>query len=116
MVRVSGQLEFSPPVTLPGSAKAWVRLLDVSQADAPSVAVAEQELSGLSEAVNTGGAATFLLEAAELEPRGSYIVSVHVSMEGSRTVRAGDYLTVQAYPVEVQGPSQALTVQVKPVS
>jgi uncharacterized lipoprotein YbaY len=96
---------------LPASAKAYVRLLNTSLADAASAAVAEQVIDHIS----TGEKAAFILEPNSIDERDSYTVSVLVDLDGDGKVSKGDYISMQSYPVLTYGYPNELTVEVKKV-
>jgi uncharacterized lipoprotein YbaY len=108
---VKGQIKFAGSPDLPASAKAYVRLLNTSLADAASAAVAEQVIDHIS----TGEKAAFILEPNSIDERDSYTVSVLVDLDGDGKVSKGDYISMQSYPVLTYGYPNELTVEVKKV-
>lgn len=90
-MRLHGTLRLPRDHALTGRQVARVRLLDVSRADAPAVAVAETsvELDGSS------GDVDFDLEVPDLDARSTYSLSAHVDVDGSGDVTEGDLLTTQ---------------------
>ena len=82
----------------------YVRLEDVSLADAVAKVVAQQVM----RAVNIGGPSgrlTFEIPAAPRRPDAEYGVRVHVDVDGDGQVSVGDYTSTQSY--RVKGDSDA---------
>jgi uncharacterized lipoprotein YbaY len=79
------------------NATVYVRLEDVSRADAPSRIVAEQVLSGVSFAEGT----PLRFELRGVLPGGSLScrLRVHVDVDGDGQVSLGDYVSTESYPV-----------------
>ena len=92
-MRLHGTLRLPLDSALTGSEVAWVRLLDVSRADASAVPVASTSVP------LTGGAETvevdFDFEATALDPRSTYTIAAHVDMSGSGDITPGDLLTTR---------------------
>ncbi len=111
---VKGVIEF-PEVLQPlVGATLWVRLQDVSRADADGQTVAEQVLRGKS--VSTpGDQLAFALEAPVLDPRGTYTIEAHLDIRGSGDVEVGDYRTMEHFGVDPRASEQTLTVRVHPI-
>jgi uncharacterized lipoprotein YbaY len=112
---VRGEIRFAELPDLPTSARAYVRLLDTSLADAASRVVAEKVLDDIADAVNSGKTIEFELNAQNLEERNSYTVNVLVDVDGDGKISRGDYLSMQSYPVLTHGYPHELSVQVKRV-
>ena len=76
----------------------YVRLEDVSRADAAAVLVAEQVMR---DAKISGDARPLLFEipAAQRRPNREYGVRVHVDVDGDGQVSVGDYTSTQSYRV-----------------
>ena len=113
---VSGEIQFYQPPRLPSDAKAYVQLLDVSAADAPSRIIAEQVLTGISQKASSGQSIPFDLYGTIPDERGSYIISAHVDVDGDGKISSGDFITMQSYPVLTFGYPNRVSVRVKKVA
>jgi uncharacterized lipoprotein YbaY len=113
---VSGEIQFDQPPHLPSGVKAYVRLLDVSMADAPSRLIAEQVLTDISQKANSGQSIPFVLYGTLPDERGSYTISVLVDLDGDGKISRGDFITMQSYPVLTFGYPSHVSVQVKKVT
>jgi len=113
---VAGTIVFGADLEPFVGATVYVRIEDVSLADAPARAVAESVLLK----VEAGGQATnrleFTIEAPSSEPRRRYVVRVHVDVDGDGQVGVGDYVSTASHPVSVGGSRTKLSIPVKRVS
>ena len=85
-------------------------LEDVTVADAPAPVLAthRQEAVTLPE---RGEFLPFELQMpADLDPRRTYNVRVHIDVSGTGTVTQGDYVTTRAYPVDPASGSVSVEV------
>jgi uncharacterized lipoprotein YbaY len=110
---VSGEITFAERPDLPSGAKAYVRLLDTSEADALSSKVAEQVLTDIASRANRGEALPFALDGKIRNERASYTVSVLIDLDGDGEISAGDYINMQSYPVLTYGFPDHVSVEVK---
>ena len=113
---VSGEIHFAQKPQLPSDAKAHVRLLDTSMADAPSRLVAETVLKDISQQANLGNPIPFVLNGDPPHERGSYTISVLVDLDGDGKASPGDFINTQSYPVLTFGYPNNVSVQVKQIS
>jgi uncharacterized lipoprotein YbaY len=81
----------------------YVKVLDVTLADAASRAAGTQVLEGFDDAANNGQPVSFRVSANVDDERNRYIVSIHVDADGDGKVSSGDFLTTQSYPVLTLG-------------
>ncbi len=109
-VKVEGEIRFAPGEARPAAATVWVRLLDVSYADAPSLTVAEERipLTGVCPL-------RFVFAVAKVDPGVQYAVSAHVDLAGDGRIRPGDWVTAQRYAVLTFGHGTSLEIEVQPV-
>jgi hypothetical protein len=96
-------------------ASARVTLEDVSRVDAASSTIAEQVIAGVSFDPTVGGAIPFALSAEIPDEGGSYVVRVHVDVDGDGQVSPGDYLSMESFPVLTHGKPDRITVPVREV-
>lgn len=113
---IIGELVFAERPTLPATAVAVVKLLDVSLADAPATVVAEHLLRNIAADANAGRPLPFVLSAAAPDPQASYIVSAHVDCANDGRVSPGDYLTMESYPVLTYGHPTRVIITVRRVT
>ncbi len=98
------------------SATLYVRVQDVSRADAGSTVVAETALRGISLQAGSDQKVPFQLEVPALSPRGQYIVTAHLDLDNSGTVTPGDYLTMESIPIRESSPRGRLSIPARRVS
>ena len=110
---VTGEIVFAKGAKPFSGAVVTVRLTDVSMADAPAGPIAEQVIRDVSFDEKTR--IPFRLQGSANSDRGRYTVSAHVSLNGSRDIQQGDYITMQSYPVLTFGAPDRVTVEVRPV-
>jgi uncharacterized lipoprotein YbaY len=91
-------------------ARVYVRLEDMSRADASSRIVAEQILSGADFA--QGAPLQFELRGALPDGSGQCNLRVHVDVDGDGQVSPGDYVSTESYPVTPSTAPQDLQVRV----
>ena len=98
-----------------GTAEVTIQVEDVSRADAPSIVIGEQRMSGV--AVGAGGVLPFTIEipAGLVDGRRNYSVRAHISRSGSNEVSVGDLVSTQSYPVLTRGFGDRVRIVVKPV-
>jgi hypothetical protein len=98
MIRVEGELKLVPGARIPINARAYVRILDVTNLDVRSRVVGEVTLTGADIKSARGGDLQFVVSATA--NRGAdLVVSGFVDMDGNGVVSKGDYVSVVAYPV-----------------
>ena len=114
-MNVSGDIFFRQPPQDLSRAVIRVRLLDTTMADAPSVPISEVTLRGRDlggpEALASG--IRYELSTPKLESTNRYEIAVHVDVEDTGEISAGDYLTTAAHPVPTGRDSAEVDVQVR---
>lgn len=113
---VSGEIHFAQKPQLPSDAKAYVRLLETSMADAPSRLVAEVVLQDISQEANLGNPIPFALNGDLQDERGSYTISVLVDLDDDGRASPGDFINMQSYPVLTFGYPSEVSVQVRQIT
>ncbi len=111
---VEGEIKFeeAPPFS---GATMYVRLEDVSVADAPARVVAEDTRRGVSFDPRAGESLKFAIEGAEPDPKASYSVRAHIDIDGDGQVSRGDFISMQSYPVLTFGYPRQVSVLVRRV-
>ena len=92
-----------------------VTLADVTRADAPSRAVAEETIRNVSHGGGSGGVVPFRLRLESPDARTRYAVRAHVDMDGDGRVSRGDYISMESYPVLTFDSPSRVTIRVRPV-
>lgn len=110
---VQGDISFEETARSFSGATVYVRLEDVSRADAPARIVAEQMIQDFSHAAGTVSPLPFALQGFAPDERSRYSVRVHVDVDGDGQVSRGDFLSMENYPVLTFGYPNHVTVQVK---
>lgn len=113
---VSGEVVFGESSEAFSGATAYVRLEDVSRADAPSHVVAEQVIRQVDYQPGQTVRLAFELHGPIPHEQFRYIVSVHVDVDGDGQLSRGDYITMESYPVLTQGYPRRVSVRLKKVS
>ena len=92
-----------------------VFLEDVSRADADALPMAKLSIPNVAHEGNTELRLPFKLCGEMSDRRASYCIRVHVDLHGDGQVHRGDYITMQSYPVFVQGNQDRKSVIVRRV-
>jgi putative lipoprotein len=101
MSTVRGVAIAPPDAPVAVAASAVFEIRDVTRADAPSTVVGVHRQRDVP--VAPGARLPFAIEVDEVDPRAAYTVRVHVDLDGSGGVSAGDLLTTRAYPALTRG-------------
>jgi len=113
MLVIRGELLFEGmPVDLAGAA-VYVRLMDVSYADAPARMVSEYHISSLPAGTSTAHKIPFEFEADIVDTKGHYSLAAHIDLDKDGKVSIGDYITMESFPVSVGSPSTFHVVRVR---
>lgn len=112
---VSGSISFDDDASAFAGATVYVRVEDVSYADASSKVLAEQVMRDVSRLGESEEDLEFRIYGRITDERASYSVSVHVDVDGDGEVSLHDYITMQSYPILTQGHPRKLSVRVREV-
>ena len=112
---LKGEITFAKTGTSFSGATAYIRLEDVSQADAASKIIAEQIVENISHQQGGDEKVQVSLQSQTLDERASYIVSVHIDVDGDRQVSTGDYINMESYPILTVEHSSQISVCVQQV-
>jgi putative lipoprotein len=88
-----------------------VEVRDVSQADAPSVVVAQHQMTDVP--LEPNGRVSFQFDVPDVLPERALSLRSHLSLDGSERVKPGDLLTTASHPIRTSGPQEPLIVPVK---
>jgi uncharacterized lipoprotein YbaY len=111
-VLIEGDIEFDALASQVVGATTYVRVEDVSRADAPSNFLAEQVIQDVTLRGPGRPTVPFSLQTSINDPNGQYVISVHVDVNGNGVVEPGDYLTTQSYPISTSGGTARMLVTV----
>lgn len=107
---VSGQVLFDADSQPLSNATLYVRLEDVSRADAQSRIVAERVIRGVSS--QTSSPLLFEIRG-NLGSEGRQVnVRVHIDVDGDGQISPGDYISMQSYPVSLSANAPHVQVHV----
>ena len=105
---VRGRILFDKDVGPFTGATVYVRVENVSRADAAAEVAAEQVLRGVSYRGGEEEALSFELRVDSVDERAQYSVRVHVDVDGDGEISPGDYVSPASHPVLTYGqPNQA---------
>lgn len=114
---VSGQIHVPRGELARTTKVVWIRVLDVSRADASSETVAEQRLRDVEIQAGDGVEAIpfYLDKVGGQDPRADLNVAVHVNWSGSGDIEKGDYLTTRSYPIDPSRDVRDVIIKVQQV-
>jgi len=90
----------------------YLRIEDVSRADAPSIVIVEKILKDISIDAKSPRNIPFSIHLPTEWERMRYALSVHIDVDGDGKISIGDYITSRNYPIENSDCSQRLEVSV----
>jgi uncharacterized lipoprotein YbaY len=114
-VLIEGDIEFEDLASQVAGATIYVRLEDVSLADAPSIRLAEQVIRDVTLRGPGRVTVPFSVQGSINDPNGQYVISVHVDLNGNGLVEPGDYITTESYPIPTPGETTRMLVTVRRV-
>jgi uncharacterized lipoprotein YbaY len=112
MPTLRGTVVLTPSLGRFHDATLHIRVLDVSEADAPAQQLAEVTVSPVTYDAATEETVPFTLSAPAWNPRNTITITAHLDQSGSGEVDAGDALTTQSHPPT----TQPLLLHLTPVS
>ena len=112
---VKGEILFQDKIPSFAGATLYARVENTSVADVSSEVFAEYIQRNVSSDPTTTKALLFAINCKTPDPKASYVVRIHVDIDGDQEVSRGDYITTQSYPVLTFGYPNKLTVQVRQV-
>ena len=113
---IEGNILFEDLQSTFSDATVYIRLDDVSLADAPSTTIADTMISSVMVDMNEGEASIYYsLERPELDERFDYTIYVHVDVDGDEKVSKGDYVTTMHNSVNTTESDQVVDVTVSHV-
>lgn len=114
---VRGTISFAEQAPDLAGARVRVVLEDTSLADAASIVMAQVMVEVGTAEIGTEATSTigFELPAVLVDERARYNVRVLVDLDRDGSVGAGDYITMQGYPVLTHGHPATVEVRVRRV-
>ncbi len=112
---IEGRVHFVDVSSSIPHATVYVRLEDVSLADAPSKVIAEELIPNISIEAEGQPSVPFSIRTPGLDERTVYTLTVHVDVGGSGEITLGDYITMESYPVSPTESFSHMQVQVRQV-
>jgi uncharacterized lipoprotein YbaY len=114
---VRGEIVLGEETRSFSGATVYVRLEDVTRADAAARIVAEQVIHDLSFRGRSTATVPFALAANDaVDERATYAVRVHIDLDRDRRVGRGDYVSTESYPVLTFGRPAWVSVRVREVT
>ena len=92
----------------------YIRLEDVSKADAPSKVLSELILKNVNFD-NTTKAIPFTLSIESIDKHISYNVSVHIDVNKNGKLDKGDFINMAIYPILTYGYSNYIKIKTKQI-
>ncbi len=93
----------------------YIRILDVSMADAPSIVIIEKTLSNITIRKTAPHPLAFSIHCPELDPHHRYIIDIHVDRDSDGEISIGDLITMESYPITMSSVNLQIDVKVLPV-
>jgi len=107
MRSVRGVIELPSAIEPNPLAQIYVRVEDVSRADAPARLLGQTVLRNLQPSDFLQGSLPFELSVADPPEGARCTVRVHLDVDGSGSINAGDYVSTEHIPVlEARTPSE----------
>jgi uncharacterized lipoprotein YbaY len=112
---VRGEALFPENAPAVSGATLYVRLQDVSYADAPARLIAEQVIPDVSWSGKGPHRVEFALEGSVPDERADYAVAAHLDVDGDGRVSRGDYLSLERHPVRAARDPGPVSVRLEPI-
>jgi uncharacterized lipoprotein YbaY len=97
------------------NATAYVRLEEVTYADAPAHLIAEDVINNVSYTGSSNTIATSVLHGQIADSQAHYSIRVHLDLDGDRQISRGDYISTESYPVLTHGHPNHVSVRVQAI-
>jgi uncharacterized lipoprotein YbaY len=111
---ITGTVSFGSDAIPFDKATAYISLLDVSMQDAPSKIISKQVITDIKYVA--GKKIEFSIKGKIEDERGTYIISVHIDVDGDSKVSVGDYITTGYHQVASHGNTSGLNIKVERVT
>lgn len=108
--RVTGTIVFPANLAGPRRATVYVRVEDVSLADASATTLAESVMRDVPVPPTPEPILSFSVPVPSFDPRARYSVLVLVDLDGDGQVGTGDLISTQSHPVLTRGFPAVVTI------
>lgn len=105
---ITGKVFYLPRIALPPNAVVEVSLVDISRADAPTIALSSQKI--VSGGRQVPFPFTLLYDSKQIDARLSYAIQARITVDGEL-----QFVTKTGFPVITNGSPTTVDVKVKPV-
>ena len=112
---IEGEIVFAEATSSFSKATLYVRLEDVSLADAPSRVVAQEVVPNVSLEMSNPRPVPFSIQVPGLDRRTTYNLAVHVDVDNDGSVTSGDYITMESVPVPTSPLPARVNIRVRRV-
>ena len=102
--RIHGTIRVSESGVKFDDATVYVKIVDASMQDVPSILLTRQVIQNVSYDSNNDEKIRFSIPIIfDVQERRDYYVSAHADLDGDKSTSLGDYVTMTAYPVLTNG-------------
>jgi uncharacterized lipoprotein YbaY len=112
---VKGEIILSQELSSFSGATANVYLEDVTFIDASSSYISKQVIPNINHQIGIINRVEFALNVNFYDENAKYIITVHVSINGSQEIQRGDFITMESYRVLTFGYPHQVSVYVKEI-
>lgn len=112
---VKGEIILSQELSSFSGATANVYLEDVTFIDASSTCISKQVIPNINHQIGITNRVEFALNDEIYDRNARYIITAHVSLNGSEEIQRGDFITMESYQVLTFGYPHQVSVYVKEV-
>ena len=111
--RVEGEIRFEGDVPSFGGARLYVRVEDVTLADAAARVIAESVEHDVALDPRTRTSLPFSVVCPWVDVGAQYCLRVHIDLDGDGELSPGDFITTRSYPVLTFGNPTRVSVVVQ---
>jgi hypothetical protein len=115
LLLVKGNVTFEKAARPFTGATMHVRLERITGADIASETVGAYVKRGIAFDPSTSDDLSFTIAGSRADPRASYVVRVHIDIDGDGEVSKGDFISMQSYPVITFGHPTEVSILVRQV-
>jgi hypothetical protein len=112
---LEGEVTFEKTGVSFSDVTAYIRLEEVNQADLASNIIAEQVIQNISHYSGSNHKLRISLQGQIPNEKASYIISVHIDVDGDGQISQGDYINMESYPVLTLGHPDQVAVCVRQI-
>jgi hypothetical protein len=113
-MEISGEIVFPLDASF-HDATLHIRVEDIRRADAPAIPICDLKISGVSRQPGSSTPLPFRLNCDVPGNLSQYSLRVHVSLGSSKEVSAGDYVSMQGYPLSCFEKGERVSLAVRRV-